>query len=53
MTALTLEVARVKEWAKAYPPLMKATAKVDLALGELIKKADGGNAYRILARLDG
>jgi SAM-dependent methyltransferase len=40
-------------WGKAYPPLMKAVAKVDLALGELVKKADGGNAYRILARRDG
>jgi SAM-dependent methyltransferase len=36
-------------WTKAYPPLMKAFGNLDRVLGKAIARADGGNAYRILA----
>ncbi len=37
-------------WTKVYPPLMKAFGNADKLLGKAIARADGGNAYRILAR---
>ena len=37
---------------KAAPPVVKAAYKADLKLAPLIRKYDGGNAYRVLARRD-
>jgi SAM-dependent methyltransferase len=37
---------------KAAPPVVKAAYKADLKLAPVIRRFDGGNAYRILARKD-
>ena len=38
---------------KAAPPFIKAAYKADQKLAPVIKRFDGGNAYRVLARRDG